>query len=424
MQKKSKYEQVVAYLKEGIESGTFPTGSRLPSIRNISQDFHCSKDTVQRALLELRYEKYIYSKPQSGYYVLEQQSSHDDLEILVNDEHLGAYDDFRLCVNESLIGRENYLYNYYEHQEGLEELRKSVQKLLFEQAIYSKPDQLVLTSGTQQALFILSQIDCPSRKQEILVEQPTYHRMNQLLLAQGLPYQTIERRIDGIDLNELEQHFKTGKIKFFYTIPRFHYPLGHSYTDQEKRAILDLAAKYQIYIVEDDYLGDLDSKMGQTFHYLDQHDLVIYIKSFSTSLFPALRITALILPNAITEAFVTYKNILDYDNNLIMQKALSLYIDSQLFEKNRLARLVLQEKKQAQIQKLLKSNPINLPTYPLHDGLLLDLRQYPKIASLKHSSLGLDFFETSYLSTCPYHFAKVPLEKIQTTLDYLKTELD
>ena len=424
MQKKSKYEQVVAYLKEGIESGTFPTGSRLPSIRNISQDFHCSKDTVQRALLELRYEKYIYSKPQSGYYVLEQQSSHDDLEILVNDEHLGAYDDFRLCVNESLIGRENYLYNYYEHQEGLEELRQSVQKLLFEQAIYSKPDQLVLTSGTQQALFILSQIDFPSRTQEILVEQPTYHRMNQLLLAQGLPYQTIERRIDGIDLNELEQHFKKGKIKFFYTIPRFHYPLGHSYTDQEKRAILDLAAKYQIYIVEDDYLGDLDPKMGQTFHYLDQNDLVIYIKSFSTSLFPALRITALILPNAIKEAFVSYKNILDYDNNLIMQKALSLYIDSQLFEKNRLARLVLQEKKQAQIQKLLKSNPINLPTYPLHDGLLLDLRQYPKIASLKHSSLGLDFFETSYLSTCPYHFAKVPLEKIETTLDYLKTELD
>ena len=424
MQKKSKYEQVVAYLKEGIESGTFPTGSRLPSIRNISQDFHCSKDTVQRALIELRYAKYIYSKPQSGYYVLEQQSSHDDLEILVNDEHLGAYDDFRLCVNETLIGRENYLYNYYEHQEGLEELRKSVQKLLFEQAIYSKPDQLVLTSGTQQALFILSQIDFPSRTQEILVEQPTYHRMNQLLLAQGLPYQTIERRIDGIDLNELEQHFKTGKIKFFYTIPRFHYPLGHSYTDQEKRAILDLAAKYQIYIVEDDYLGDLDPKMGQTFHYLDQNDLVIYIKSFSTSLFPALRITALILPNAIKEAFVSYKNILDYDNNLIMQKALSLYIDSQLFEKNRLARLVLQEKKQAQIQKLLKSNPINLPTYPLHDGLLLDLRQYPKIASLKHSSLGLDFFETSYLSTCPYHFAKVPLEKIQTTLDYLKTELD
>ena len=424
MKQESKYEQVVHYLKEEIESGKLQTGSRLPSIRKLSQEFRCSKDTIQRALMELRYEKYIYSKPQSGYYVLEQQSSHEDLLISVNDEHVAAYDDFRLCVNESLIGRENYLYNYYEHQEGLEELRKSVHSLLFDQAIYSKPDQLVMTTGTQQALFILSQIDFPGQAQEILVEQPTYHRMNQLLLAQNITYQTIERRVDGIDLNELEKQFKSGKIKSFYTIPRFHYPLGHSYSEEEKRAILDLAAKYQIYIVEDDYLGDLGPKLGQTFHYLDQNDLVIYIKSFSTSIFPALRITALILPNDIKDDFVAYKNILDYDNNLIMQKALSLYIDSQLFEKNRLARLLLQEKNQDFIHKLLKAYPISLPNYPLHDGLLLDLSNYPKIASLKHSSLNLDFFESSYIGTCPYHFAKVPFENLEATLKYLKTELD
>ena len=335
-----------------------------------------------------------------------------------------AYDDFRLCVNETLIGRENYLFNYYDNQEGLEELRQSVHQLLFNQALYCKPDQLVLTSGTQQALFILSQIDFPSKGEEILVEQPTYHRMNRLLVAQGLAYQTIERRIDGIDLDELEEQFKSGKIKFFYTIPRYHYPLGHSYSDQEKRAILDLANHYGVYIVEDDYLGDLDPKKRQTFHYLDTEDRVIYIKSFSTSLFPALRITALILPNALKEAFVSYKNILDYDSNLIMQKALSLYIDSQLFEKNRLARLSLQENYQAQIKKVLEKNTCPLPHYPLHDGLLLDLRTYPKIASLKHSSLKLDFFEEAYLEACPYQFAKVTLENLEELLEYIKAELD
>ena len=423
MKKESKYQAVVSFLKKGIESGKFPTGSRLPSIRQLSQDFHCSKDTIQRALLELRHEQYLYAKPQSGYYVLE-QGQHQDLEIEVTDEHASAYDDFRLCVNETLIGRENYLFNYYDNQEGLDELRQSVHQLLFDQALYCKPDQLVLTSGTQQALFILSQIDFPSKGAEILVEQPTYHRMNRLLVAQGLAYQTIERRIDGIDLEELEEQFKSGKIKFFYTIPRFHYPLGHSYSDQEKRAILDLANQYGVYIVEDDYLGDLDSKKGQTFHYLDTEDRVIYIKSFSTSLFPALRITALILPNALKEAFVSYKNILDYDSNLIMQKALSLYIDSQLFEKNRLARLTLQENYQAQIKKVLEENTCPLPHYPLHDGLLLDLRHYPKIASLKHSSLKLDFFEEAYLDTCPYQFAKVTLENLEELLEYIKTELD
>lgn len=423
MKKESKYQVVVSFLKKGIESGKFPTGSRLPSIRQLSQDFHCSKDTIQRALLELRHEQYLYAKPQSGYYVLE-QGQHQDLEIEVTDEHASAYDDFRLCVNETLIGRENYLFNYYDNQEGLEELRQSVHQLLFNQALYCKPDQLVLTSGTQQALFILSQIDFPSKGEEILVEQPTYHRMNRLLVAQGLAYQTIERRIDGIDLEELEKQFKSGKIKFFYTIPRFHYPLGHSYSDQEKRAILDLANQYGVYIVEDDYLGDLDPKKGQTFHYLDTEDRVIYIKSFSTSLFPALRITALILPNALKEAFVSYKNILDYDSNLIMQKALSLYIDSQLFEKNRLARLTLQENYQAQIKEVLEENTCPLPHYPLHDGLLLDLRNYPKIASLKHSSLKLDFFEKAYLDACPYQFAKVTLENLEELLQYIKAELD
>ena len=423
MKKESKYQAVVSFLKKGIESGKFPTGSRLPSIRQLSQDFHCSKDTIQRALLELRHEQYLYAKPQSGYYVLE-QGRHQDLEIEVTDEHASAYDDFRLCVNETLIGRENYLFNYYDNQEGLEELRQSVHQLFFDQALYCKPDQLVLTSGTQQALFILSQINFPSEGAEILVEQPTYHRMNRLLVAQGLACQTIERRIDGINLEELEEQFKSGKIKFFYTIPRFHYPLGHSYSDQEKRAILDLANQYGVYIVEDDYLGDLDSKKGQTFHYLDTEDRVIYIKSFSTSLFPALRITALILPNALKEAFVSYKNILDYDSNLIMQKALSLYIDSQLFEKNRLARLTLQENYQAQIKEVLEKNTCPLPHYPLHDGLLLDLRHYPKIASLKHSSLKLDFFEKAYLDACPYQFAKVTLENLEELLEYIKAELD
>ncbi len=120
-----------------------------------------------------------------------------------------------------MIGRENYLFNYYDNQEGLEDLRQSIHKLLFEQALYCKANQLVLTSGTQQALFILSQISFPRQAKEILVEQPTYHRMNRLLIAQGLDYQTIERGIDGIDLEELEGHFKTGKLSFSTPFPDF-----------------------------------------------------------------------------------------------------------------------------------------------------------------------------------------------------------
>ena len=95
---------------------------------------------------------------------------------------------------------------------------------MLDSAVYASRDQLVLTSGTQQALYILSQIEFPNKKERILVEQPTYHRINDLLLAQKLPYETIERTPQGINLQELERIFQSGKIKFstlsrVFTIP-------------------------------------------------------------------------------------------------------------------------------------------------------------------------------------------------------------
>ncbi|WP_241209333.1 PLP-dependent aminotransferase family protein, partial [Streptococcus sp. DD11] len=225
---KAKYQSIIDKIIKDIQKGRLATGQKIPSVRRLAERYRCSKDTAQKALTELKYQKYIYAVPKSGYYVLENhQESKQDLELPVTDDRHQAYEDFRLCVNETLIGRENYLFNYYPQQEGLEELRKSVQQLLLDSAVYTSLDRLVLTSGTQQALYILSQIDFPNQKETILVEQPTYHRINDLLLAQDLPYETIERTPQGIDLQQLEEIFQSGKIKFFYTIPRFHYPLGH-----------------------------------------------------------------------------------------------------------------------------------------------------------------------------------------------------
>lgn len=413
---KTKYQQIISYLKTAIETGQLSTGSKIPSIRSLSKDFNCSKDTAQRALTELRYQQYIYAKPKSGYYVLEQGQEHEDLEIRLSHDRYQAYEDFRLCVNETLIGRENYLFNYYSQQEGLEDLRHSVQNLLADQSIYARLEEIVLTSGTQQALYILSQIDFPNQKSQILVEQPTYHRMNSLLSSQDLAYRTIERGADGIDLRELERIFKTGRIKFFYTIPRFHYPLGHSYSRQEKLAILRLAKTYDVYIVEDDYLADLDEKRELTFHYLDDSQHVIYIKSFSTSLFPALRITALLLPTALQAPFIHYKSLMDYDSNLIMQKALSLYIDNGMFERNRLSQLKQMQRSREEMMVAYKNSQLALTAHPLPNALLLQLDDQMNLPALKHSGLALDFFETAYLGNCPYQYVKIPENELKRTL--------
>ena len=406
MKKQSKYQEVVSYLKNGIESGRFPTGSRLPSIRQLSLDFHCSKDTIQRALLELRHEQYLYAKPQSGYYVLE-QGQHQDLEIEVTDEHASAYDDFRLCVNETLIGRENYLFNYYDNQEGLEDLRQSIHKLLFDQALYCKADQLVLTSGTQQALFILSQISFPSQAKEILVEQPTYHRMNTLVKSQNLPYLTIERGFDGLDFNRLEEIFKQEKIKFFYTIPRLSNPLGLSYSHKEKQTLVELAHKYDVYIIEDDYMADFDRASNVSLHYLDTNDRIIYLKSFSMSLFPALRLGSLILPKKLLKKFLDYKNLIDYDTNLIMQKALSLYIDNGMFAKNKKRLKQMYYQKTSELAKEFSTFTLKLPHHIFQDSLILQLPTKVNLALLKYRLNSPNFLEKNYISTCPYHFIQL-----------------
>lgn len=421
---KPKYQCIVDQISQDIKSGKLSKGQKIPSVRQLAEYYRCSKDTAQKALMELKYQKYIYAVPKSGYYVLENSlEDQQDMELTVRDDHYQIYEDFRLCLNETLIGRENYLFNYYSQQEGLEDLRQSVQQLLLDSAIYTSADRIVLTSGTQQALYILSQIAFPNEKYEILVEQPTYHRINDLLTAQKLPYQTIERTPEGIDLGELERIFQSGRIKFFYTIPRFHYPLGHSYSRKEKEEIIRLARLYDVYIIEDDYLADFDSKRELTFHYLDDSQHVIYIKSFSTSLFPALRITALLFPPAIQPTFIAYKKAVDYDSNLIMQKALSLYIDNLMFEKNRLSLLNQQEKELTRARKLLSQNQLKLSYFLNRDGILLDLRGLKSVSSLKHSNLPLDFFEASYIQDCPYQYAKIKYEDLEKVLQHLNEYL-
>ena len=70
-----------------------------------------------------------------------------------------AYEDFKLCLDESLAGHQDYLFNYYHEQAGLKELVKALQNRLAADDIYVNSDQIVITSGSQQALYILSQID-------------------------------------------------------------------------------------------------------------------------------------------------------------------------------------------------------------------------------------------------------------------------
>ena len=68
---KSKYQCIVDRIRQDIQNGKLLKGQKIPSIRKLADKYHCSKDTAQKALMELKYQKYIYAVPKSGYYVLE-----------------------------------------------------------------------------------------------------------------------------------------------------------------------------------------------------------------------------------------------------------------------------------------------------------------------------------------------------------------
>ena len=391
----SKYQVIIQDILSGIEEGRFTRGQKLPSIRQLSRQYHCSKDTVQKAMLELKYQNVLYAVEKSGYYILEDKDFQEQkLQLDPNDFQQLPYEDFRTCLNESLIGREDYLFNYYHQQEGLEELIHSVHQLLMDYDVYCKKEQIVITAGTQQALYILSRMDFPNQGTDILLEEPTYHRMRTLVEEQHLPFQTIERTLNGIDLKALESLFQTGTIKFFYTIPRLHNPLGTTYSLEEKKEILRLAQQYEVYIIEDDYLADFDKSKSLPLHYLDTQDRVIYIKSFTTTLFPALRIGGVCLPPSLMEPFLKDKGLIDYDTNLIMQMALSLYIDNGMFTRN--TRL-LQEKQslvKEKIAGLLEQYPLAIPYQMASETLVLQLKPQQLTARFKHGLTSAQFIES------------------------------
>lgn len=404
-----KYQHIMEDLIQQIQDGKLRPKDKLPSIRQLSQSYSCTKETVQKALTELKYQHYIYPIAKSGYYVLSGMTEQTNaMDLPLSDQEHTAYEDFRVCLNESLVGHEHQLFNYSRQHQGLEDVLLAVQEQLVATDVYCKPEHIVLTAGTQQALYILSQIAFPNQTDHILIEQPTYDRMNDLVSHLQLPYLTIERSLNGIDLAELERLFQTELIKYFYTIPRLHMPLGHSYSLKEKKAIVELAQTYDVYIIEDDYMADLVPKQTPPLHYYDTHHRVIYLKSFSTSIFPALRISAVVLPKHLLAAFLEYKKLMDYDANLILQQALALYLRNGLFEKNKqLLRRTFYEQ-ESQIKQALAAIPFTNPFLVTGRGVTIELPAKSQIAPIQHSGLPIQLLDAHYLTRNPHRYIFLP----------------
>lgn len=337
-----KYEKIIKYIKKEISEGSLTYKKRLPSIRTVSQQFNCSIGTILKAYDKLEKDNIIYSSPKSGYYLLEDfhniNSSKNtifDFSSGVPDIETFPYKDLQHCLNKSIKLHKETLFTYSDPR-GLNSLRNVLKDHLHQYQIFTHEDNIVITSSSQQALNILSIMPFPNSKSNILIEQPTYYGMIKYLELNKTPALGIERGFNGINLNELENMFKYGNIKFFYTIPRFHNPTGYSYNKQEKMAIIKLAKKYNVYIIEDDITADLDlDKKNDPMFTYDTSGKVIYLKSYSKILMPGLRVAVLILPEILMKTFLDYKKWTDMNSPVLSQGALEIYLKSGMFDIHR-----------------------------------------------------------------------------------------
>ncbi|GAA0180122.1 PLP-dependent aminotransferase family protein [Clostridium sediminicola] len=366
---KNIYEQIVEDIENGIHTEVYKPGKKLPSVRELSQKYNCSKSTIIKAYETLKNNHLIYSVPQSGYYIVEKlikntTEESSSINFSTGNPRIGNINtpDLKHCLDRAV---DIYMNNSLSSSNisGVESLRKILPKYLSDFQIFTSSNNIFVNLGIQQALSILTKMPFPNGKDVILIEQPTYRFFINFLKHQGSKVIGIERNEQGIDLKKLEELFKNENIKFFYTIPRNHNPLGTSYNKRQRKAIAALAIKYDVYIVEDDYFSDisLDSKYDPIYAYSDyQH--VIYLKSFSKIL-PWMRIGLIVMPSHLLNIFekciIASYYYSYFSASLVSQATLEIYIRSKILKKQ-VASITkeLEEK-----QKCLRNNLRKLSKY-------------------------------------------------------------
>lgn len=174
-----KYVSVLLDIELKIREGQYRSGYKLPSVRDASELYKCSKSTILRAYAELERKHAIYSIPQSGYYVVENPSDvhHSHISDYVDfasaspDLNVFPYLDFQHCLNQAIDTYKYHLFTYGDSQ-GLETLRHTLVSHLADTQVFAKTDRIIVTSGVQQALEILAKMPFPNAKKRFWSSSP------------------------------------------------------------------------------------------------------------------------------------------------------------------------------------------------------------------------------------------------------------
>jgi GntR family transcriptional regulator / MocR family aminotransferase len=215
----------------------------------------------------------------------------------------------------------------YAHGGGWLPLRQALaEHLRLARSVNCSAEQIVLTTGIQQSIALVCHMftDVGDR---VWVEEPGYRGARGLLRACGL--ETVPVPVDDEGLAPGARELAEPP-KLAYVTPSHQFPLGMVMSLARRRMLLDLAQRHGSWILEDDYDSEFrfEGRSLASLQGLDAHDRVLYMGSFSKTLFPGIRIGYLVLPGTLAERVAAGYAELYRDGQLVQQAALADFMEA------------------------------------------------------------------------------------------------
>jgi DNA-binding transcriptional MocR family regulator len=320
-----RYQEVAHFITTLVDNGTLALGSRAPSLRQICRQRRISLSTALQAYRLLEDRGVLEARPQSGYYVARSRVSALKtpamsrpparpttvavsgllLKLLeyAGDPTLvplgcaipsaellaaGRLDRF-LARAARLKGIDS---NTYTEPRGDAGLRREIARRAMRWGQALSPEEIAITCGCTEALMLaLTAVAKPG--DTIAIESPTYFGLLRAIEALNLKALELPTEVAaGIDLAALAQALKSRRIAACLLASSFNNPLGCIMPDDKKLAVLELLARHQVPLIEDDIYGDIHfgTARPRPFIALDKRGNAIYCSSFSKTLAPGYRI--------------------------------------------------------------------------------------------------------------------------------------
>lgn len=367
---------------------TLAIGSKLPSIRKISQEYRISKNTVESAYNQLYAEGYIESRPKSGYYVADADFNPLANSVTVESTDTPAitfpYNFYPVRLSKEVFPLKLWkrLYNRaiddtldfgaYSDPQGEFGLRAEIARYLTElRGVRCDASQITVTGAFIDAMGMIADILRPTHS-HFAIEHPGYHIARKVFAHHHYDITPIGVDENGLKIDELS----ASDARVVYITPSHQYPTGAAIPVANRLKLLAWAHESDGYIIEDDYDSELTyrSRPIPSLQGLDSSERVIYIGTFAKALSPALRVGYIVLPRHLMDRYKSFHGTFSRVS-LMTQKTLELFMREGHWERHlRRVRNLNRKKHDLMKQSLIKYLGDSIVIVSEGGGLSINIR--------------------------------------------------